>query len=58
MVREKIGRCTVMHESQHIDRVDTHVLTDGMLPFLKERDDHQSHIGGLSEEGESYCGKA
>ncbi len=30
MVREKIGRCTVMHESQHIDCVDTHVLTDGI----------------------------
>ena len=27
-------------------------------PFLKELDDHQSHIGGLSKEGESYCGKA
>ena len=30
VVREQIGGCTVVHEIQHIARVDSHVLTDSV----------------------------
>jgi len=42
------------------DALSTHNAVCAKLckKCLKERDDHQSHIGGLSKDGESYCGKA